>query len=252
MAGSNNFKQFDSSKANMLNDADYNANPAITNGVSSGQASSLLHNKLFYQLSTFIAALGNSLAGKGYVVSDNDLDALKAIFDNIWTKADTITKANFADAAGTAGTANSANNANKLNGKVDTDFATAAQGGKADAALPATGQAADSAKLGGNLANLFVKTTDFINSLDTNGYEKFPNGLVMQWGTSAQLNGHTTLDINFPIAFPNNCFNIQITATAADATPQVHDYVTNVTVNGFILHNTSAFPSTYYWFAIGK
>jgi hypothetical protein len=53
-----------------------------------------------------------------------------------------------ADAAYLGKTAKAADSA-KLNGKADTAFATAAQGTKADNALPASSQAVDSAKLGG-------------------------------------------------------------------------------------------------------
>lgn len=39
---------------------------------------------------------------------------------------------------------------------------------------------------------------DFANSLVGNGYQKFPNGLIIQWGES-----NTEAAVTFPTAFPN-------------------------------------------------
>ena len=50
----------------------------------------------------------------------------------------------------------------------------------------------------------------FTISLLANGYIKFPTwlgGLIIQWG----LNAATTGAVTFPIVFPNNIFNLQIT-----------------------------------------
>lgn len=49
-------------------------------------------------------------------------------------------------------------------------------------------------------------------SLVTNGYQKLPSGLIIQWGTvtlgAGQTSGQT---INFPIAFPNACLSLSVT-----------------------------------------
>ena len=49
------------------------------------------------------------------------------------------------------------------------------------------------------------------NSIEANGYTKISNGLVLQWGTTAELphGGSCT----FPITFPNGCFNVVLTGT---------------------------------------
>ena len=44
--------------------------------------------------------------------------------------------------------------------------------------------------------------TDITSSLSNNGWCKLPNGLIMQWGIS---NGGW---VNFPIAFPHQCFSV--------------------------------------------
>ena len=57
---------------------------------------------------------------------------------------------------------------------------------------------------------------DIINSCrkENNGYTKLLNGIILQWGTKT-ITGITANeqkeDVNFNIAFPNKCFNVQVT-----------------------------------------
>lgn len=44
-------------------------------------------------------------------------------------------------------------------------------------------------------------------SLGTNGYQKLPGGLILQWG-SGTSSGTGSLAITFPVAFPNDCVSI--------------------------------------------
>lgn len=78
--GSNNFKQFDPNKNNIMSDTDYENSEYRKGGAVEGIAPSISHNKLFYQVSTMCAAIGQSLANKGYIASDADLTALIALF----------------------------------------------------------------------------------------------------------------------------------------------------------------------------
>jgi len=66
----NNFKQFDTGKTNMMDDATYDASTQRAGGVQTGVASSQLHNKLFYQLSTFVSAFGAMMSSKGIEIED--------------------------------------------------------------------------------------------------------------------------------------------------------------------------------------
>lgn len=88
MAGSNNFLQFNEEKNNMLNDGDYAANSTRTDGFVQGKASSILFNKLMYQLTTFVSAFGEALKSKDYVVSDASLTTLTAILEKVITQKD--------------------------------------------------------------------------------------------------------------------------------------------------------------------
>jgi hypothetical protein len=52
---------------------------------------------------------------------------------------------------------------------------------------------------------------DGIVSKTSNGYCKLPNGLIIQWGTSATTTANYAVGtITFPIAFPTACLNVQI------------------------------------------
>lgn len=54
----------------------------------------------------------------------------------------------------------------------------------------------------GKSLNKSVSIDDFSQNLSGNGWCKLPNGLIMQWGIS---NGGW---VNFPIAFPHQCFSV--------------------------------------------
>jgi hypothetical protein len=99
-----------------------------------------------------------------------------------------------------------------------------------------------------------VYTTDFTSSnqsLSTNGYQKLPGGLIMQWGNvSPAIN--TTTTVTFPTAFPNACVSVQLTilnSTTSDV------YVMRVnqtpTTTDFVIRNSQGTSYFTYWLAIG-
>lgn len=46
---------------------------------------------------------------------------------------------------------------------------------------------------------------DFLSLKSENGYQKLPDGLIIQWGLSTGASSRT---VTFPIAFPNECLNV--------------------------------------------
>lgn len=58
-----------------------------------------------------------------------------------------------------------------------------------------------------------------INSKETNGYTKLPNGLILQWGrySVASLNAAIYYDIFYPITFPNKILSAMISISAHDS-----------------------------------
>ena len=59
-------------------------------------------------------------------------------------------------------------------------------------------------------ADLKVALSDFTGanqSLNSNGYQKLPGGLIIQWGTTDTLAQNATIVVNLPIAFPTAFLN---------------------------------------------
>ncbi len=57
-------------------------------------------------------------------------------------------------------------------------------------------------------------------SLTPNGYFKFPNGLIFQWGYST-MNAGSNTTITFPISFPTSCLCVNMTLGASWSYPPV-------------------------------
>lgn len=88
MPATTNFLQWNPTASNQESDAAYTSDAQRTGGASSGEFPSPTANKLFYQSSTFVTALGQMLATKGYTTSDADISVLTAVLANLITNAD--------------------------------------------------------------------------------------------------------------------------------------------------------------------
>lgn len=87
--GSSNFQIFNPTQANQETDAEYLADATRTGGALDGNAwPDVSSNKTLYQATIMVAALGQSLANKGFVISDASYSALVAALANILTSAD--------------------------------------------------------------------------------------------------------------------------------------------------------------------
>ena len=86
---SSNFLVFDPTGANAETDAQYLVDANRLSGVvDNTEFYAALANKLFYQTSIMCAALAQSLANKGYVISDANYAALITALSNLLTPAD--------------------------------------------------------------------------------------------------------------------------------------------------------------------
>ena len=88
MAGTTNAQQWNPTQANQEDDAAYTADAQRSGGAVSGEFPSATANKLYYQVSTYVAALAQALANKNYSNSDADLAALTTVMANLMTNAD--------------------------------------------------------------------------------------------------------------------------------------------------------------------
>lgn len=77
-------------------------------------------------------------------------------------------------------------------------------------------------------------------SFATNGYQKLPSGIVLQWGSTSPTGSDGTLVTNFPIAFPNAC--LQVLTTGA----------MNAASNAMICGSTSGAPTKTQFTFVAK
>lgn len=88
-------------------------------------------------------------------------------------------------------------------------------------------------------------------NLNTNGYVKFANGLILQWGHwSGGLETSTT--ITFPVAFSSACYSITVTSNYNSTGSKYCDYIDRV-----LWYNKSQFgcfvnTNAFFWIAIGR
>ena len=107
----------------------------------------------------------------------------------------------------------------------------------------------DSATGAVTLANLSA----FGRSIASDGYQKLPGGLIIQWGTATIPNGATGLiTVTFPTAFPNAFFSATTTPNLAIATswaPLIDN--TSAASMRINLYYTSGAAVPIFWLAIG-
>lgn len=100
----------------------------------------------------------------------------------------------------------------------------------------------------------FTKNTDFTSSnqsLLSNGYQKLPGGLIIQWGsvTAPTGSGSPSLSTSFPIPFPTACLSITGVQTGAVSTSGDLAGNCNASSYGFVYRDTG--NRTVKWIAIG-
>jgi hypothetical protein len=91
MAGTTNAQQWNPAAINQETDVQYTADPQRTGGASDGtEFASILGNKVYYNLSTYVTALFTAFALKGFTTSDADIAVLTAQCANFLTTADQL------------------------------------------------------------------------------------------------------------------------------------------------------------------
>lgn len=232
-----NFIQVNPGAANQENDATFASDSLTTGGVGTDAIlPSPWLNKVWFQSSTFIAALATSMSNKGFTLSDANISTLTGVLANLLTYADPVvgplsspsfssTIAFDASASNTldvtlSGNVTAFSIANTRTGQVVTiSFTQDATGGRTVATPTATGGI--SGWVAPNTAANAVTTQSFIKknsgalvpfaaqpglgttqNLSTNGWVRLSNGLTLQWcaGTS-QSDSSVTQTVNYPISF---------------------------------------------------
>lgn len=107
----------------------------------------------------------------------------------------------------------------------------------------------------GVIAFAKLLSTDWTSSQGASGYIKIPSGIYVQWGVTSSLLSGTTNSTSFPVAFPNNCFQVfaSIRDNSATGTGTTGQWGTGTyTVNNFELYNRTSVAQTFNWLAIGN
>lgn len=94
-------------------------------------------------------------------------------------------------------------------------------------------------------------------SLTQNGWVKFSNGLILQWGLSNDIRTTTGTTISLPISFLNSAYIGLVTICRGNSLSQgvLSSYISNLTTTNFYLYFDKTGDNTtnkIYWFVIGK
>lgn len=58
------------------------------------------------------------------------------------------------------------------------------------------------------LSAVTANKINLVTSLNSNGYQIMPGGLIMQWGQSAAFTTEVSQEVLFPVVFPNACLQV--------------------------------------------
>ena len=87
----------------------------------------------------------------------------------------------------------------------------------------------------------------FASSLSTNGYQKLPSGLIIQWGTTGSIAGGSTVSVTLPISFPN----AHLASVATCASPPAIATITGRTTTTVDIRSSNGSTTSATWVAIG-
>lgn len=108
----------------------------------------------------------------------------------------------------------------------------------------------------GTGANQIPDMSSFASSKTTNGWQKLPGGLIIQWGQTASVASEQNVSVTFPIAFPTNYILAYATYanTTGDPASPGATYVGQIRTSGntsIFIRNLGPAIAQYNWLAIG-
>jgi hypothetical protein len=114
-----------------------------------------------------------------------------------------------------------------------------------DTGTVATAMLADSA-----VSSVKLLSTDWTRSISTNGYQKLPGGLIIQWGS----NSSSSASVTFPIAFPTALLQViySFGYPSSQAAAGGYQWLTAQSTTGFTTYYDPAGASGKgTWIAVG-
>lgn len=102
------------------------------------------------------------------------------------------------------------------------------------------------------LANSFTGTNQ---SAGQQGFQRYPGGMIEQWGISATIGANSSLNISYNIPFPNSVWNIQATliSSGPNAAPvSVGVFGIDNSTFRYDNRNTGNISASIFWVAKGN
>lgn len=131
-------------------------------------------------------------------------------------------------------------------GDWESAFLTAAQATQVATAAQSRAMTANNVYLSPlQLANAFTGTNQ---SIATTGWQKFPGGLILQWGRNA-VPGSSTQTYSFPIPFPNAALSFTVCTQIPGASVAANGSA--LTPSTYQIQNNHTAAENKSWFAIG-
>ncbi len=226
----NDFKAFATDRnANVISQEEWEALPALLSGFTAGKASSAQVNKVIRQASFIAAALAQFVSDKTQrdVLDNGDLPGFVELLGSGFAVEYLSRKNPFGDI--------------KSDGTVKT-------------ALENLGLGEAAKRNVGTGSGQIPDMSSFSGSIASKGYQKLPGGLIIQWGAGDAGTGYvgsTGNEMNFPIAFPSQCFQV-VTSYDNGGGKIVAGAAGSMTRTGFLLRcDASGGNYNFRWFAIG-
>lgn len=100
----------------------------------------------------------------------------------------------------------------------------------------------------------FTQFSHFLSSNAQNGYTKFPNGLIIQWGKTGAITNGGNIDIVLPVSYPNTILHISANGIGGGNNINTSSLgVTSVTNSSIRLYNWGqiALYLGAFWLTIG-
>lgn len=91
----------------------------------------------------------------------------------------------------------------------------------------------------------------FDNQKGASGYQRFPSGIIFQWGMSQPINAVQSAKVNFTVPFPTACMQVLITPEFSGSTNQVYGTTYLVVNDSFFVNNVGLITAPFRWMAIG-
>ena len=135
--------------------------------------------------------------------------------------------------------------ASHVSGTVATATTAASCSGNA-----ATVSSISSAQVTSALGYTPYYSANFASSIATNGYQKFPSGLIIQWGVVVSQSSGGITTVTLPIAFPNANLGAHCNDTAP-SNGNTNTRVQTISTTQLTIYNGEGTAGNNYWMALG-